>query len=326
MNERKALVDSTAAFDVLLPEPWTGSPTLTFRRAGSTTAGAGFAVKRAADSITAIDGVELTGTFAAGVGMTGPVWGRAYLRTAQDGTFPVQVDRIETATIYISEPLPKSVIITAQLPASLIWGWFSAALPAAVTATETGDRPADWWVDYTADRGAAVGNLASQTVSGILHVVARRFSTGIGDEALTYYYGHTLPRAPTDAKSWAGPIEAARDQLVMHIRSRINATASGRREDDLNGADFAQAHAAWAASLIMQRSAPEFAATLMSQALAMANKALDAAGWYDPDGDGIGEQGSAVSKAALLVGFSQAETRAETPPNPFNYRRGRARS
>lgn len=326
MNERKALVGSTEAFDVLIPGVVSGSPTLTFRRDGAEVAGAGFAVKRAADPCTAISGNDLTGTFAAGVGLQGPVYGRAYLLTAQDGTFPVQIDELTTTTARMSEPLPRSVVITEALPASLVWAWWSAAIPAAVTATETGDSPVDWWVTYIENRGSAVGTLASQRVSGVLHVVDGKFSTGLSDEALNLYYGHIIPRAQVGHLSHAGPIEAARQQMVTHIRARLNATRTGRREDDINGADFLQAHAAWAVSHIIKARNPELSGTLLGEAMAQTDKALDSTSWYDPDGDGNGEQGSAVSKAALLVGFSQAETRAETPPNPFNYRRGRARS
>jgi hypothetical protein len=326
VNERKALVGSTEAFDVLIPGVVSGSPSLTFRRDGAEVAGAGFAVKRAADSCTAINATDLTGTFAAGVGLQGPVYGRAYLLTAQDGIFPVQIDELTTTTARMSEPLPRSVVITEALPASLVWAWWSAAIPAAVTATETGDSPVDWWVTYTENRGTAVGTLASQRVSGVLHVVAGKFATGLSDEALNLYWGHVIPRAQVGHLSHAGPIEAARSQMVTHIRMRLNASTSGRREDDINGADFLQAHAAWAASHIIKARNPELSATLLAEAMAQTDKALASVSWYDPEGTGEGTTGAPAQKAALLFNGANLPLRSATPRNAFDYRIGRARS
>lgn len=325
-NERKALVGSTEAFDVLIPEPWSGSPTLTFRRAGVEVAGAGFAVKRAADSCTAISGVELTGIFAAGVGLQGPVYGRAFLRTAQDGFFPVQVDRLTTTTAFLSEPLPREVIITALLPASLVWAWWSAPIPAAVTATETGTTPADWWVSYTADHGTAAGTVASRRMAGTLHVAAERFATGLGDEALEFYQGQIIPRPRVGSLSHAGPIEAARQQMVGYIRMRLAETTTGRREDDINGADFLQAHATWAAALILTARERELSEQMLTRARELTDAALATVSWYDASGTTEGEYGTPATKGHLLISGSNLPTRDDTAANPFSYRLGRARS
>lgn len=328
-NSRKVLVGSTEGFDVLLPEAWSGAPTLTFRRGGVEFPAAPFTAKRAADAITAITNTVLTGVFAGAIeGLAGPVWGEAVLRTANDGLYHVQIDRLTASAAYLSEPLPEAVIITVDAPASLVWKWFTAAVPGAVTASETGTAAVDWWVTYTADRGAAVGTLANQRLQGTLAVVSQLFATGVGDEALTYWFGHLVPRPPTDAKSWGGAIEAARMQLVARIRSKLNRSATGRREDDLNGADFAQAHATWALALILQSARRpedlELARDLQATAHQLVDQTLDAVTWQDTDGDGIGAHGQPASKGSLLVGGVFTDLTAQ-PNNPFDYRRGRPR-
>lgn len=326
---RKIKVGSTEDFAVIMPEYWSGTPVLTFRRDGSDIASAGFAVKRAADTCTAISGATITGTFNGAVaGFQGPTWGQAFLVTASDGVFPVQVNRLTSTTAILREPLEQVVVISAQVTASLVWAWWSAPIPAAVSATETGSTPADWRVEYTANALAGPGTRANQRFGGLIHVTAERFSTGVGNAQLISMMGSHIPRPQPGTHGFAGELEAARLELVQHIRFRLNESASGRREDDIIGTDpgFQLAHARLAASEILRISRPDASRVLREDAFDAADKALDTVSWRDPDGDGIGEQGSAVSKAALLVGFSQAETRAETPPNPFNYRRGRARS
>lgn len=324
-TERKVTVGSTEALDVLIPAVVSGSPTLTFRRDGVEVAGGGFALKRLAETCTAISGDTITGTFAAGAGYQGPMYGRAYLVTAQNGIFAVQVDHLTTTTVRLSEPLPVEVVITAQATASLVWPWWSAAIPADVTATETGDAPVDWWVTYTENRGTGPGTVAQQRVAGIIHVVSGKFATGASDEALGYYYGHIIPRPRVGSLSHAGPIEATRSRLITHLRMRLNASASGRREDDLIGAEFQQAHLMLAAADILRVRNPEAAAKLEADGYAMADKALASVSWYDPNGTGEGTTASPAQKAAVLVSGARLPARADTEVNPFSYRTGRAR-
>lgn len=323
-NARKAVVGSVEAFNVLIPEPWTGTPVLTFRRAGVEVAGAGFAVLRATDSITAISGTTLTGTIASAPGFAGPVWGIATLRTAADGDYPVQVERVSPVEVVLSEPLPRTVTCTALRPATLIWRWWSAPIPAAVTATETGDSPVDWWVSYTASHGASVGTQATQRIQGTLTVAAERFSTGMGEEVLSLHYGHIIPRAGMHDRGHSGPIEAARQQMLAYLRKRLVETQSKRREDDINGSDFQAAHATWAASIIMMRQSVEASRELREQALAQVDDALASVTWYDPDGDGEGQNGTPASRASLLAGGSFT-ARTDTPLNPWYYKQGTAR-
>lgn len=324
-NERKALVGSTEPFDVLIPGVVSGLPALSFRRDGTEVAGAGFALKRAAETCTAINGNTLTGTFAAGAGYQGSVYGRAYLVTAQNGIFPVQVDELTTTAARLTEPLPQDVVITGALTASLVWPWWSAPIPAAVTATETGEAAVDWWVTYTESRGSGPGTLANQRVSGVLHVVAGKFATGLSDEALSHLYGHIVPRARVGSLSHAGPIEATRLRLFAHLRSRLNSTESGRREDDLNGAEFLGPHAMLAASEVLRLRNPEQADRLETSAYVEADKVLASVSWYDPEGDGKGTTGAPAQKSRVLVGGFSGPARSTTAANPFGYRTGGSR-
>lgn len=325
---RHEKVGSTGALDVLMPEPWSGVPVLTFRRGGVDIASAGFAVKRAADTCTAISGTVITGTFGASPGLQGPVGGLAFLVTVQDGIFPVQIAAMTTTTVTMAEPLPRVVTISALLSASLVWRWWSAPIPAAVTASETGTTPADWRVEYTASDGSGFGTRANQRFGGLIHVTAERFSTGVGSEKLRYFFGDLPRHAPGD-QSFAGPLEMARMELVQYVRFRLTESASGRREDDIIGTDegFQLAHARLAAAEIFrtEKRSAESIEELRRQAFESADRALATVSWYDPTGSGEGENGTPAARPTTLVSGSRLPARSATASNPFGYQLGRER-
>lgn len=325
---RDIKVGSTEDFPVLMPEYWSGSPTLTFRRDGADVASVGFAVKRAADSITAISGTTLTGVFAGTIaGFQGPVWGLAFLVTASDGIYPVQIDRLTSTAAIMSEPLPRGVTISGGATASLVWRWWSAPVPAAISASETGTTPADWRVDYTASAAGGPGTRTSQRFGGLIHVTAERFSTGVGTERLIHYMGDIIPRPRPGTQGYGGVLELARMELIQHVRFRLNESASGRREDDIIGTDegFQIAHARLAAAEVLRISRPDAAEALRTAAFEAADKALATVSWYDPDGDGEGENATPAQKSAVLVSGSRLPARSTTATNPWAYRLGRER-
>lgn len=322
----KVKIGSTEELRVLMPEYWSGSPTLTFRRGGDDIASAGFAAKRAPDSCTAISGTVLTGVFAAGVGLQGPVGGLAFLVTAQDGIFTVQINKLTTTTAVLAEPLERDATITALLPASLVWRWWSAAIPAAVSASETGTTPADWRVEYTANDGTALGTRANQRFGGLIHVTAERFSTGIGTEALIHHYGRHIPRPAASAQGYAGEIEAARMELQSYVRYRLAESASGRREDDLIATDepARMAHLCFAVANVVASTKPEFADAERKRAKEFADQWLATASWYDPSGTGEGAHGTPAAQPTVLVS-SNLPARADRPLNRFSYNLGPGR-
>lgn len=325
---RAEKVGSTAALDVLMPEYWSGSPTLTFRRGGADIASVGFAVKRAADSCTAISGAVLTGVFAAGVGLQGPVGGLAFLVTAQDGIFPVQISELTTTTATMAEPLPRSVVVTGALPASLVWRWWSAPIPAAVTASETGTTPADWRVEYTANHGSGFGTQALRRFGGLIHVTAERFSTGVGTEKLLYWF-RDLPRPSPGDLGYGGAIEAARMDLVQYVRFKLVDSTTGRREDDLIGTDEGMqlGHARLAAAEIKRATGHslETVNELRRMAFEAIDQALATASWVDATGTGEGEHGTPAARPGTLVSGSNLPARSATAVNPFGYQLGRER-
>jgi hypothetical protein len=325
---RKIKVGSTEDFAVLMPEYWSGSPTLTFRRDGADVASQGFAVKRAADTCTAISSATLTGTFNGNVaGFQGPTWGQAFLVTANDGVFPVQINRLTTTTAIMREPLEQDVVMSGQATASLVWAWWSAPVPAAISATETGTVPADWRVEYTANALAGPGTRANQRFGGLIHVTAERFSTGVGNAQLISLMGAHIPRPQPGTQGFAGELEAARLELVQHIRFRLSESASGRREDDIIGTDpgFQLAHARLAASEILRISRPEASRVLREDAFEAADRALATVSWYDPNGTGKGEAGTPAAKPSTLVSGARLPDRSTTAINPFDFRLGRER-
>lgn len=326
---RKVKVGSTETLHVLMPEYWSGSPTLTFRRDGDDIASVGFAVRRAADTCTAISSRTLTGTFNGTIaGFAGPVWGQAFLVTAHNGVFEVQVDALTATTATLREPLHVAATISAQSTASLVWRWWSAAIPAAVTATETGTSPADWRVEYTANYLGGPGTVATQRFGGLIHVTAERFSTGLSSARFQELMGHlALPRPSPGTMGHAAVIESSRLEVESYVRQRMPATTSGRREDDIIATDpgFVLGHARLAASEMFRFTRPEEAKELRVHAFEAIDSALASSSWFDPEGTGEGETGTPAARPATLVSGSRLPSRADTAVNPFSYRLGRAR-
>ena len=326
---RHIKIASTEALDVLMPEWWSATPVLTFRRAGADIASVGFAVKRAADTITAISGAVLTGVFAGPlVGFQGPVGGLAFLVTANGGVRAVEISDLTATTATMREPLTNATTISGGLPASLVWRWWSAAIPAGVSATETGTTPADWRVDYTANDGAGPGTRANQRFGGLIHVTAERFSTGVGTEKLLYWF-RDLPRPGPGDMGYGGAIEGSRMELLQYVRFRLVDTASGRREDDIIGTDEGMqlGHARLAAAEIKRATGHnlETVNELRRMAFEAIDQALATASWVDTAGTGEGENATPAVRPGLLASGSRLPLRSETAANPFGFQTGRAR-
>jgi len=183
-------------------------------------------------------------------GMQGVDYGAAFIITKLDGWFPVQIQRIEDGAIELAEPLPQGVVISVAYPATVQYATWTATVPAAVSAAETGRTPISWSVEVITTYGAHVPNQPAQVITGLVHVVKRMFATGLTHHRfLQVMRGMHSMGVYSRQRDWTPQIDTALLKLISYLRPRIPSTAT-RREDDLDGSGFELAHAYFTAALI----------------------------------------------------------------------------
>lgn len=252
--ERKLLVGTTPLWPWMAPEAIKAgtTPTITFTLADGSTEAPAMTVVRASDTVDGIGGgtthdrTRLTkagaGLAALHRGIPGVDFGAAYLITALDGTYAVQVARIEDGAIVLADPLPKGVVISVAYPATVQYATWTCTIPADVTAEQTYEAPIPWVVSYTAKGGLDVPDVPGQQQHGYAHVVSRLFQTGLTHQRLLQVgAGLGLQAVFSRLPDWTPIIDQAFLRLVQAIRSMTN-TGGRRAEDDLDGGAFFDAH------------------------------------------------------------------------------------
>lgn len=273
-GERKLLVNSSAddraVWPVTLPEaikPGT-TPTLTFTLPDGSTQAPALTVVRASDTVDGIGGGNTNDrrrlTKAAGGmaslhgGIPGVDYGAAHLITAQDGTFGIQVNRIEGSAIVLGWEVPKGVVIgAAPNEATVQYATWTCRVPVEVTAAQTVANPIPWVLRYTAKAGADTPDMPGQRIHGHAHVVNRMFQTGLTHSEFMVLASGLWPGAPFNhLPDWTPIIDQAFLRLVQMIRR--DAKSSTRAEDDLDGAAFLDVHLHLTAALIRGNDEKEY--------------------------------------------------------------------
>lgn len=258
-GERKLLVNSSAddraVWPVTLPEaikPGT-TPTITFTLPDGTTQAPALTVVRASDTVDGIGGGTTNDrrrlTKSAGGmatlhgGIPGVDYGAAHLITAQDGTFGIQVTRIEGSTLLLGWEVPKGIVIgAAPNTATVQYSTWTCRVPVEVTAAQTGLNPIPWVVRYTAKAGADTPDLPGQRIHGHVHVVNRMFQTGLSHNDFMVLASGLWPGSPFNhMPDWTPIIDQAFLRLVAMIRRDAKA-AGTRAEDDFDGSIFLDVH------------------------------------------------------------------------------------
>ena len=214
---------------------------------------------------------------------------------------PVRVVRVVsigagTGVLELAEALPLPVDIVGSNP-SLYWSEYSATIPSGdLPATPT--RGIRWTVDYTASDPISGEAVDYRRDRDVLHVVAMAFGTELGDADLLGYVPDLRTR-PVGQSSWRAQREAALDELIGLIRTRI----APRVEDVLPGRAFARSHAYLAAANILDgtmvggQDRTTLATYYRERAVAELEAQLALVDWSDLDRNGEvdpGEQLAAV--------------------------------
>lgn len=226
---------------------------------------------------------------------------------------PVRVVRVVTAasnglsgTVDLADPLPHPILVSSL---ALHWHERSALVNSAHVPAVTTDG-VRWSVPYTASLGGV--SVAYGRDMGVLRVVAMPFATGLTDARLLGLLPDLRAR-PTGQSSWASQREAALDDLVVRIRSRI----APRIEDVLPGRDYELPHAYLTGALIAEAQGRADAAdrlrVLADEDIARRLALVD---WMDLDRDGVVDAGETDTGASgsLAAGIGSTLTSASIIP------------
>ena len=323
-TERKAIIGTTPAFTVRLPQPTSDAASVTAVFDMAADVSTVLSAVRAPDTVDGIDAhrVALTasgeGLAVGRRGIAGTQYGAAFLVTQDGSWFPITVANIRDDRILLAEALPRGVEIEAGATAAVQYASYTAALDADVTVALTRGSPIPWSVTYTADLGADLPQLADVRITGMMHVRERIFDTGLTHHSfMEIARGFAGPDAVFGRQaSWQPQIAAAHMHLVQWLRGAVEGLPD-EREDGIDGGAFRMAHAYWTASIIdddADRREEHRAAAVRA-----AKVGLDSIVLTDPDTGATSIDDKGVRPSILAGGSAKAWTTTRGP-----YYRGRA--
>ncbi len=263
------------------PAPLSALPTVGYTLpGGAVLAPVNMVAVRTTRSVSAIGADRRTLTLTAGaasVGLIGPMSGRGFLTTDEDGTFSVTIDRLDGTTAILADLLPRGLALTS--PAMLSWSGYEHTLPAADTATRGALL---WTVAYTPDETPTDRALVDQ---GTIFIVRSPFDTGLTHSALCAEMPQLADMIPRRQQDLSPQITGALDELVLYVRDNL---LSAQTEDDIfNPRVFLQSHQYLAAARVYEMSAQlDIAERMRERALNLFERAMRQL-TLDTDDDGV---------------------------------------
>lgn len=282
----KAAINQDYLFSWYAPAPLADIPTATLTLVDLSTVTSALSNVRADRFVSAIASDRRSLTLTAGAssaGLIGPDLGRAYLVTEEDGSYAVNISRLDGISAILSDPLPRNPSITTN--ASLQWAGYTYNLAAA---SNTAAGVIGWSVSYTLSDGDAPNR--EMIDRGSITCVRAPFDTGLDHNYLTAIFPQVADMLPRRAQDWAPQIKAAENELIILLRD--DTLPSSVTEDDiLNPTQFLEAHSYLTLSRIYETSALlDIAETHRERAIFLINQTMRSV-YLDYDGDGIADAG-----------------------------------
>jgi len=172
---------------------------------------------------------------------------KAFLITAGDTFYTVNVNRIVGTSAILAEPLPRDIDLSSS--ASLEFAlWTASITTAAAVLTVSNSYP--YVINYTSDIGA---NTVDKQEKGILKTTPRPFSTGLSHDNLVEIFAPLADMVPRRQSDFSNQINAAENELILQIRDVV--LAEGATEDEVFNPDsFLLSHAYCTAALIYEQN------------------------------------------------------------------------
>ena len=253
-------------------------------------------------------------------------WGDALLYSPALGTIPIRIESVNGTTLKLVDPLPADLPAlsdTEVQPAA----WFTDEGPGAplatVTRTAQGDLPVTIEVEWFIKTGSASKTTVRER--GTLSVVLRPFSTGLTTAGLRRLYPELGGMASQGSAGFEGIIARTLGELALRVRADVREAGASPYtwEDDLDGAPFLHAHAAYAAAAALDATNPTRAEALRQLAKPLYTSARQSA-WFDRNRSGTVQLGESPGLVGAATAASIAPSYIPTP-NPNRWRIGEPR-
>lgn len=278
---RKAVYDQSYLFQWNAPHSVSGTPIITFKlSSGDVTAN--MTQGRSTATVSAISNDRRTLTTDNQITGLKNDQGQAFLITANDQVFNVNVVRIVGTTAILADTLPREIDLSAN--ASLEFALWNRTVTTAVTGNI---GTFAYEITYDENTGASTRERISK---GYLKVCRRPFSTGLDHDDLVRMFtqfADLIPRRQTDFKP---QINRAGEELILMIRDSL--LHQSLTEDEVfNPESFSNAHAYFTAALILEtQSRFDEATSMRDRGIELYNLAMRSVA-LDIDGDGIIDDG-----------------------------------
>jgi len=278
---RKAVFNQDHLFQWNSPYSVSGTPVITFKLSSGDVV-SNMTQGRSTATVSAISNDRRTLTIDNQATGLKADQGQAFLITASDQIFNVNIVRIVGTTAILADPLPREIDFTSS--ASLEFSLWNRLVPTSVTGT-VGTYAYE--ISYDENTG---GSTRERVSKGYLKVCKRPFSTGLDHDDFVQMFpqfADLIPRRQTDFKR---QIQRAGDELILMVRDSL--LHQGLTEDEVfNPESFSNAHAYLTASLILDiQSRFDEGATLRNRAIELYELAMRSVA-LDIDKDGIIDEG-----------------------------------
>lgn len=278
---RKAVTGESHRFEWMAPGPLTTEPAAYFKEEGQTSI-IYLSQTRASVSVSAIAADRRTLTIENQATGLQADQTRAFLLTAGDSLYPVQLTRLIGTTAILAEPLPREIDLGTE--ASLEFALWFGTVPSWVTATSATYALE---VHYSIDKGQGAENRVERD---LFKVTPRPFSTTLDHEALVGMFPQLADMIPRRQSDLSPQISAALDEVVLALRDHLKDRAL--TEDEVfNGEAFRNAHAYATAARVYEAALQLDTANALreryQETLTLALRLVA----IDKDGDGIVDEG-----------------------------------
>jgi hypothetical protein len=302
---RKAVLNQSYFLQWNSPYPVSGTPSITVKTTSSTytydmTQG------RASATVTAISNDRRTLTVDSQATGLKEDQGQAFLITASDQIFNVQVVRIAGTVAVLADTLPREIDLSSN--ATLEFSVWSKALPTDITGTA---GTYAYSIAYDENTGSST---RERIAKDYIKVCARPFDTGLDHDDLVRLFPQFAEAIPRRQRDFKPQINRAEQDLILMIRDSL--LHQSLTEDEVfNAETFSNTHAYLTAAIILEgQNRFDEAAAMRTRAKELYDLAMRSVS-LDRDKDGIIEDGELDQRVSGVKADLRGNFASRQPTN-----------
>ena len=278
---RKAVLNQSYFLQWDSPYPVTGAPSITVKTTSSTYT-YNMDQGRASATVTGISNDRRTLTVDNQATGLKENQGQAFLITASDQIFNVQVVRIAGTVAILADTLPREIDLSSN--ATLEFSVWSKVLPTDITGAA---GTYAYSISYSENTGAST---RERIAKDYIKVCAHPFDTSLDHDDLAGFFPQFAEAIPRRQRDFKPQINRAKQDLILMIRDSL--LHQSLTEDDVfNAETFSNTHAYLTAAIILEgQNRFEEAAAMRTRSIELYELAMRSVS-LDRDKDGIIEDG-----------------------------------